>query len=78
MKKNSSSSSNSRTAKNLRQLKRKLSRRKKANAEFQYDTLEPKLPLDASFFFNDANGGDLTFDNFTPAESVFILSLIHI
>ena len=72
MKKNSSSSSNSRTAKNLRKLKRKLSGRKKANAEFQYETLEPKLPLDASFFFNDANGGELTFDNFTPAESVFI------
>ena len=72
MKKTSSFSSNSRTAKNLRQLKRKLSRRKKANAEFQYDTLEPKLPLDASFFFNDANGGFLSFDNFTPAESVFV------
>ena len=72
MKKNSRSSNNSRTAKNLRQLKRKLKRRQKASAEFQYETLEPKLPLDASFFFSDANGGFLSFDGFTPGESVFI------
>lgn len=71
MKKNSRSSSKSRTAKNLRQLKRKLSRRQKASAEFQYEALEPKLPLDASFAFN-ADGESLFFNNFTPAESVFI------
>jgi len=72
MKKSFRPSNNSRTAKNLRQLKRKLSRRQKASAEFEYQTLEPKLPLDASFFYNDGNGGFLSFDNFTAAESVFI------
>ncbi len=72
MKKTSRSSNNSRTAKNLRQLNRKLSRRQKAKAEFQYENLEPKLPLDASFFFSDANGGFLSFSNFTDSESVFI------
>jgi len=73
MKTNSRNSGNSRTAKNLRQLRRKLSRRSmKRSTELQYESLEPKLPLDASFSFSDAGDGFLSFDNFTPGESVFI------
>ena len=71
MKKISPSSNNSRTAKNLQQLRRKLSRRQKASAEFQYETLEPKLPLDASFAHN-VNTDLLVINGFTEGETVSI------
>ncbi len=66
------SAKHSRTARNLRRLRQQLKRRSSdASAELKYQVLEPKLPLDASFFYN-GDDAVLSFDNFTAGESVFV------
>ncbi len=66
------SAKHSRTARNLRRLRRRLKRRSSdVGVELKYQPLEPKLPLDASFFYN-GDSAVLSFNNFTAGESVFV------